>query len=325
MKITNNSNIEISLAVWLVHDDYDYNNESNYISATALMKPLRHIVLPRLVDPKSRTMDVEDFIPMALGNSLHNSIEMSWLKGYRRNLAKLGYPENMIDRVIVNPTEVELVDHKATFGSAIPVYLEQRAIREIDGYKIGGKFDMVAEGIVHDNKSTSAFVWVHGTRDDEHCIQGSIYRWLNPDKITEDFIRINYIFTDWQRAAAKSNPKYPQSRVQSKDIPLMSIQDTEKWIRAKLALITKYSKSKEKDVPECTPEELWQSDPQYKYYGDAANTTGRSTKNFDNLLEANTHKISKGKGVVIIVPGEAKRCNHCDAYSVCTQKDRLNA
>ena len=31
MKITNNSNISLSLAVWLLHDEYDYVNETNYI------------------------------------------------------------------------------------------------------------------------------------------------------------------------------------------------------------------------------------------------------------------------------------------------------
>ena len=98
MKITNNSNISLSLAVWLLHDEYDYVNEPNYISVTTLMKPLRHIILPRRIPRELVETDVSDFIARALGHSLHDSIEKSWVKGYKRSLALLGYPEKVIER-----------------------------------------------------------------------------------------------------------------------------------------------------------------------------------------------------------------------------------
>ena len=322
MKITNNFNISLSLAVWLVHDEYDYVNEPNYISVTTLMKPLRHIILPRRIPRELVETDVSDFIARALGHSLHDSIEKSWVKGYKRSLALLGYPEKVIERVLINPTPEEL----ASTPNAIPIYLEQRAKKtvEVNGktWTVGGKFDMVAEGIVHDNKSTSAYTWVYGGRDEEHQQQGSLYRWLNPDKITEDFIRINYIFTDWQRALVKSNPKYPDSRLKTKDIPLLSIAATENWIRNKLNQVDKYMSAPEKEIPRCTDEELWRSDPQYKYYADPTKIAGRSTKNFDSMAEAKAHLSEKGhKGVIKIIPGEVKRCGYCAAYDICTQKD----
>ena len=323
MKITNNYNISLSLAVWLLHDEYDYVNEPNYISVTTLMKPLRHIILPRRIPRELVETDVSDFIARALGHSLHDSIEKSWVKGYKRSLALLGYPEKVIERVLINPTPEEL----ASTPNAIPIYLEQRAKKtvEVNGktWTVGGKFDMVAEGIVHDNKSTSAYTWVYGGRDEEHQQQGSLYRWLNPDKITEDFIRINYIFTDWQKAQAKQNPNYPQKRVESKDIVLLSEAEVQRWVEWKLQLVMKYWDAPERDIPNCTDEELWMSDPKFKYYADPAKTSGRSTKNFDSLLEANAFKAEKGnKGIVITVPGEPKRCDYCDAFPICTQKDR---
>lgn len=324
MTIRNDSGISLSLSVWLVHDEYDYNTDANYISVTGLMKPLRHIILPNRIPPEKRVMDVEDFIATALGHSLHDSIEKAWKHGnHVKNLKKLGYPADVISRVLVNPADAEV----KAIPDCIPVYLEQRAFREVTvngiTYKIGGKFDMVAEGIVHDNKSTSAYSWLYGTRDDEHALQGSLYRWLNPDKITEDFIRINYIFTDWQKMMARTNPNYPQKRVLSKEIPLMTIAETEQWVKNKLALVQKYTDTPEPLIPECTNEELWRSDPKYKYFSDPANVAGKSTKNFDSLREANQHKMEKGKGIVITVPGEAKRCGFCNAYDICTQKDRL--
>lgn len=321
MHITNNSDVSLPLAVWLVDDNYDYNDAENYISATALMKPLRQIVLPRRIEQGQRQApDVTDFIARAMGHSLHDSIEKAWVKNHVKNLLKLGYPESAINRIMINP------EKDALLPDTIAVYIEQRAIRNYKGYNIGGKFDMVADGVVNDNKSTSAFTWLHGTRDDEHALQGSLYRWLNPDKITEDYIRINYIFTDWQKMAAKTNPAYPQCRVMHKDIPLLSIEKTEAWIDWKLNQINKYSNVPESQVPECTDDELWRSDPKYKYYSNPLKTDGRSTKNFDSITEAKMFMAEKGGvGIVKTIPGEPKRCGYCDAFDVCTQKDRYFA
>ncbi len=325
MAVTNNSGISLSLAVWLLHDEYDYVDEPNYISATKLMRPIRHIVLPPRVPDAQRNVDVEDFISRSMGTSLHDSIEKAWTKGHKRALRLLGYPDSVIDRVMVNPSQEDL----ARVEDPIAVYLEQRLLRQHNGYTIGGKFDMVTEGIVQDNKSTSAFAWVNGTRDDEHRLQMSIYRWLDAAQefpvITEDFCRVNYIFTDWQKAAALSNPKYPQKRVEHKDIKLLSLKETEDWINHKLAEIKRYADKAEHEIPECTDEELWRSAPQFKYYADASKTTGRSTKNFDNLVEARQFQVSKGgKGVIVMKPGEPKRCGYCDAFPICTQKNQFN-
>lgn len=320
--ITNHGNIPMGLAVWLLHDEYDYVDDENYISVTGLMKPIKHIILPPRVPPEQRTSDVEDYVARAMGHSLHDSIEKAWLKGYARSLRLLGHPKSVIDRVLINPTDEEL----AAIKDPIPVYLEQRAIKTVmvngKEYRIGGKFDMVADGIVHDNKSTTAYTWLYGTRDDEHKLQGSLYRWLNPEKITEDYIRINYIFTDWQKMAAKQNPNYPQKRILYKDIPLMSIEETERWVIAKLTQFEKMRLLPESQLPECTDEELWRSAPTFKYYSDPTKTDGKSSKNFDDMIEARKHMAEKGKGTILAVPGEVKRCAYCAAFPICKQKDK---
>lgn len=323
MNVTNNSGISLALAVWLLHNEYDYQNDANYISATRLMKPLRHLVLPHRIPAHQRQApDVQDFIPSALGKSLHDSIEKAWVNGSNRALKMLGYTDDVISHVRINP--------ETPGEGTIPIYLEQRAKREITvngkTYIIGGKYDMVMEGIVMDNKSTTSYTWLYGGKDDDYRLQGSIYKWLNPDKITEDFIRINFIFTDWQAMQARANPKYPQKRVEHKDIPLLSIEETEAWIKWKLGMVQKYMEKPEAEVPECTDEELWRSDPKFKYYADPTKVAGggKSTKNFDTLQEANQYwKVDKiGKGIVITVPGEVKRCGYCDAFDACKQKDR---
>lgn len=329
MRITNNTGIALPLAVWLLHDEYDYISEPNYISVTGLMKPLRHIIIPpRIPKEEATPPDVSDFVSSALGKSIHDSIEKAWVKDPIKKLKMLGYPQDVCDRVLINPSDEEL----ETTKNAIPVYLEQRGLRPFQGYTIGGKYDMVAEGIVQDNKSTSVNSWLFGSRDSDYQLQMSLYRWIDAHRpklgmkrrITEDFGRINFIFTDWSKMQARSNPKYPK-RVEEKEIWLLSLEETEQWVRNKLAQIEHHRNTPEHLLPECTEEELWQSAPRYKYFSDPAkaNVPGaRSTKNFDDLSEAHQFMAEKGKGIVITVPGEPKRCEYCPAFDGCTQKNR---
>lgn len=324
MPITNNHDIPLTLAVWMLHDDYDYVSDPNYISATRLLKPTRQIILGSRVPPQDTVEDVDDYTARAVGRALHDSIEKVWKTAYEIPLQKMGYPQSVIDKIKVNPTDDEIDE------DTIAIHIEQRETREIRGMTVGGKFDMVADGLLQDNKSTSAYTWVYGGRDTEHQLQGSIYNWLDagrPDKglkrrITEDFIQINYVFTDWQKMLARGNPAYPQKRAEKKQIGLMTEADTEKWILDKLMDINVNWHVPEDQLPECNEEDLWLPDPQFKYYADPTKTTGRSTKNFDNLSEANDFMATKGKGIVVAVQGEPKRCGFCAAFDICTQKDR---
>lgn len=322
--ITNQSDVSLALAVWLLHDEYDYQSMKNYISATSLLKPIRQIILPSRVNSQDRQIDVTDFIARSLGHSIHDSIERAWVKGYERSLKLLGYPGSVISKVRINPTDEE----RKADPNIIPVFLEQRAFREFMGFTIGGKFDLVTDGIVQDAKSTSAFTWVYDGKDDDYRLQMSLYRWIDAaqpmPRISEDYGRVNFIFTDWQKSSARTNPKYPQKRVAYKDIPLLTLKETEQWVRHKLTQVMDYKQSPESEIPECTDSELWRSDPAYKYYADPAKTSGRSTKNFDNMADARTFQSEKnGKGIIITVPGEAKRCAYCDAAPVCSQFRRL--
>ena len=311
--ITNKEDIPLTLAVWAVDDDYDYVNQENYISVTQLIKPIKQIILGMRVTDEDT--DVSDLINAALGTSIHSGIEKAWKFNYKKNLKSLGYSDELINKIKINPKKEDLKN------TDIPIYIEQRNTIKVDDYTIGGKFDMVADGILYDNKSTSVYTWIYGGRDKDYCLQGSLYKLINKDIIKEDFIRINYIFTDWQKSAAAQNKKYPLNRLVCKDIPLLSLEETKKFIEDKIKQIKIYKDSPEEKLPRCTDEDLWRAEPKYKYYADPTKTSGRSTKNFTSLQEANEYKLAKGnKGVVIVVPGEVKRCMYCRAYNICKQR-----
>ena len=311
--ITNKEDIPLTLAVWAVDDDYDYVNQENYISVTQLIKPIKQIILGMRVSDEDT--DVSDLINAALGTCIHSGIEKAWKFNYKKNLKSLGYSDELINKIKINPKKEDLKN------TDIPIYIEQRNTIKVDDYTIGGKFDMVADGILHDNKSTSVYTWIYGGRDKDYCLQGSLYKLINKDIIKEDFIRINYIFTDWQKSAATQNEKYPLNRLVCKDIPLLSLEETKKFVEDKIKQIKLYKDSPEEKLPRCTDEDLWRAEPKYKYYADPTKTSGRSTKNFTSLEEANEYKLAKGnKGIVIVVPGEVKRCIYCRAYNICKQR-----
>lgn len=313
MQLTNEHGIPLNLAVWLLHDDYDYVDDEQYISVTSLMKPLRQIVLPKR-SKSDRVMDISALIASSMGSAIHAGIELAWSKGYKKPLYMLGYPKSVVESIVINPEGPVLEDQ-------IPVYMERRTIREINGFKIGGKFDWVAEGRVEDFKSTSVYTYLLGGKDEDYILQGSLYRWLNPDIITDDVMRINYIFTDWKKLDAKKNADYPQCRITYKDYPLMSLEETEKWIINKLNQVMKYKDVPEKDIPKCTDKELWRGQTLYKFYLDP-NKTARATKVSEDLAELRAYQVEKGgRGVIHTVPGVPKRCEYCNAYELCTQKD----
>lgn len=314
---TNKHNVPLALSVWLVADNYDYQDIPNYISATTLLKPLRQMILSARTLPSMLKVqpDVSDLAARAMGNALHDSIEKAWLSNYAKSLKILGYPEDVISSVRINPEPNEL------FEGCIPIYLEQRQKKQVGKWVVGGKFDMVADGVVHDNKSTTVYAWINGGKDEDYKMQGSIYRWLNPDKITEDFIRVNFIFTDWQRSKAAQDPEYPQARTMCKEFPLLSMEETDAWVRAKLAQIERYVEAPDAEIPHCTDEELWRAPTIYKYYVDPSKTQ-RATKVIgSDPVEAQRFLMVEkmGKGVVLPTGGEPKRCDYCDAVSHCSQ------
>lgn len=310
MKLSNTFDIPLPLAVWLASDSYDYINDEKYISATQLLKPAKQICLGKQASQIDVVTDISEWIPAQMGTSLHDGIESAWLhREPKKALVSLGISESVVDKIKVNPEKVSEGD--------IPVYIEQRAVRDLKGYKVGGKFDFVLDGKLHDFKSTSVYTWIFGSKDEDYKLQGSIYKWLNPDKITEDSIRICFIFTDWNATEAKIKDDYPKSRIMYKDIPLMSNVETEKWISDKLDQITTYMGKSEKDMPQCTDEELWRKPGVWKYYSkpDAV----RATKNFDSEKEA--RDFSTGKpGIIKFVPGEVRRCQYCAAAPICEQR-----
>ena len=318
-KYSNDLGISLPMAVWLARDEYNHIPDPTVISATGLMRPTKQILLAaRIPIVPANTpglipcTDISSLVASRIGTGLHNSIEDAWVNNYQQALTDLGYPQKVIDRVVVNPTE-------PPEKNQLPVYTELRTSKAVGDWNISGEFDFVMQGRVHDFKSTGTYTYTHKTNDKKYIQQMSIYRWLNPEIITDDHGSIQFIFTDWQGLKAKNDPKYPKTKILEYTLPLWPIAQTENWIKGKLAELEFLADAPEAEMPRCTDEELWRSSPKFKYY--TKPDSKKAWRSFDTMLEANKLKAERGSGHVKEVGGEVKACKWCPAFHMCGQKE----
>lgn len=327
MKITNEFGVDLPIAVWLLQDGYksgaDAAPPGELISVTTLMKPTKQLILQRMVDLSQTTMDVSEMVARRVGHGLHDSIERAWTEGnWQQSMRTLHYPQRIIDLVRVNPTQ-EVLDEGIRSGEKlICIYLEKRGFKQFMGLVITGQMDFLIGNSYRDFKTTSTFAWTSTNKDEDYILQGSLYRWIMPDFIQNDIMRIEFIFTDWLKYRAKIDPKYPQARVAHREFSLMSLVETEQWVVNKIADIKANVGKPQNDMVRCTDKQLWRADDTFKYYinEETAKAKGRCTKRFDSATDAELHRQTKGKGVVIKDAGEVKACTYCPAFPVCNQR-----
>lgn len=312
----NPANIELPIAVFLAHDSYQqaFPDQESY-SISTLLKPIRQTILASRIKPGQENLaDIRLMLASRLGQAIHLGLETAWNTGHKEALEALGVPQSVRDRIKVNP------DPSTLKPGDLPIYTERRSSKGVMGAIIHGQFDIVWQGEVQDLKTTTTFMVSSQANADKYIKQGSGYRYLNPDIVTKDTLTIHYIIKDWSAIRALGDSFYPQSPVLSKQYPLMSIPETEAWIRSQVAMLRHHWNAPEPSLPPCSDEDLWRTETQYKYFSKATNT--RSSKNFDTLAEAQLHLIEKGNvGVIKEVPGEIRACKTCPCFSICTQKD----
>lgn len=325
MKFTNKSNVSPFLAVWLAIDEYKKDSRPNVISVTSLIKPIRQVVLARKYHNLDKVADISDMVSSRMGTALHDSIEKAWRSEpevVKTILGGFGIPESMLDKIKINP---EMSDVNP---DDIPVWVEQRNEKEVTAksgtvYIISGQFDASVNYRVFDNKSTSVWTHIYGSNDKKYAEQMSIYKWITPHMIKDELGQIEHIFTDWSAVKAIQDKQYPQARILSKVLPLMTVLDTNVFVQDKVDKIDYYLGQDDSALPLCTDEELWREKDVYKYYKDPAKTA-RSTANFETEVEANSRMISDGNvGVVVKHAGGVKACKYCAVQNVCDQYKSL--
>lgn len=334
---TNIHNVPVSLALWLAVDEYAYATNPYTLSATTLLKSpryiigklrerfpeefpehLRPIVLDNeLADTLIELPDIQSRAHSRIGTAIHGSIEKCWKNPETRILAlrNLGYPEDVINKVLINPEPSEIN------SDSILVYLEQDFKKqiEVDGvtFLVTGQADTIIEGKLHDTKTTGTYTWESGSNDENYKLQGSIYRWLSPETITNDTMAIDFVFKNFQQSKTFAE-NYPPAQVISKDFELLSLQETEMFIRNKIKLVIKHWNDPLETIPCCTPEQVFRQQSIFKYYKSGYQEGKRSTKNFKSFAEASAYRADKGKnqGEILEHKGTPFMCDFCNPEEV---------
>lgn len=201
---------------------------------------------------------------------------------------------------------------------------EERLFHEIDGVTISGQIDLQHERdggvVITDYKFTSA--WAVMADKPEWEQQLNVYRWLvetvKGNRV--DALNICALIRDFSRHDTREG--YPAAPIQMVSIPMWDLKDAEEFVRRRLDMHrdAKVAHDFGDALPECSPEERWQSETVY-----AVKREGRKTaiRVFKNQEEAN-ELATKEKGYVEIRPGEPKRCtgNYCGVAQWCNQYQR---
>jgi hypothetical protein len=299
------------MAVMLAHDEYDGNVEGKTISVTSLLRPLKSLALSSRVE-ESQT-DVSWLVDSRVGTAIHDLLERSWTRGYRENLKALGWSDRLIERVKINPSQVEPDD--------IPVHVEIRSERRIRDWTVTGKFDLCVNGKLYDLKTNKTYSYITNNSLEDYILQLSMYAWLNPEIVTEPVGEIMYLFTDFQERMTYTSG-YPSSRIVGKTVMLKESFDTERWIERRLEALEAMLDMPQEHMSDCSPRELWQSKSKWAVYRDLNN---RPARVLDSQQEAYVYNAAKlnGRGIIQERKGTVKRCHWCPASAICHQAERL--
>lgn len=197
---------------------------------------------------------------------------------------------------------------------------------------LSGAMDHFKNGLVSDLKYTSVFVGKAAreggpsSRVPEWEAQENIYAWLlRQHGFDVEAVEVCAIYRDWRPGENKQQEDYPR-RAETFPLKLWTVQEQEKYIRERLRLLITAEDTLDDDLPECTPEEMWERPTVYAVMKFGAK---RSTKNFEDQDDATLfaqQQSAKPNGkkmekyTVEVRPGVRVRCaDYCSVNKWCSQ------
>lgn len=193
------------------------------------------------------------------------------------------------------------------------VVVEERLYAEVDGWEVSGQFDRYnpETRALQDYKVTTVYK-LSGDKKD-WTRQLNVLRWLcYQNDIEVDSLQICTILRDWSHSRSLRDGSYPATNVVMVDIEMWPIEQTEQYIKDRVAL---HRAAREGNAAPCTDEERWYSGDKWAV---KKPTAKRALRVFDNRKDAQDYKTDST--IVEHRPGEYRRCLHfCEAAPFCSQ------
>ena len=205
--------------------------------------------------------------------------------------------------------------------------LEERIHLDVGGRKFSGAMDHYKDGMITDYKVTSAMTKIYGSRLPEWTIQLNMLAHLVRSAGHEvTGIQIIALYRDWSEMKALQQNDYPQKIIEIIPMELWSPDYCTEWLEKRIADLKYYEGVEDNDLPECSPEEMWEKPTTY-----AIKKKGRKSavRVLDSLSDIETYAIQKGIKTagewlgghsLETRDGERTRCKrYCAAAPFCNQ------
>lgn len=208
--------------------------------------------------------------------------------------------------------------------------VEERIHAELDGMHISGAIDLqelTPEGIIlSDYKTTSAWAVMNEKQDWHNQLNSYAYLVESAKKIPVCKLQIIAIVRDWSRRDAATREGYPKAPIVVIDIPLWPFDQRQDYIRLRISLHgdALFEMETDGEMPDCTPEEMWEKPTSYALKKDGnvrAKSVHETREAADAALAAATEKAKKGEKFLIEVrEGDRTRCSSfCQVAGMCGQ------
>jgi hypothetical protein len=281
MEVTNNFGVPETL-MSLARRDYYSKGKADY-SVTELLAPPRVQRLRKLFHGHMK-QDVSQMLWQLMGSALHVVAERGQAEGH---------------------------------------ITEERLFTVIDGVTVSGAIDIQrdeADGItISDYKFTSA--WAVMNEKPEWEQQQNIYAWLVRREKKRDVkgVQIIALIRDWNRREAERREDYPKAPIQVINLRLWSHEETEQFVRDRIAAHNtgKLAVAFDEELPLCTEEDRWVRETKFAVMKEGRK---RAVKLFDSEADAKQF-AEQEKGFVETRKGEAIRCtgDYCGVSQWCSQ------
>ena len=191
---------------------------------------------------------------------------------------------------------------------------------DIDGTTVSGRPDIRYNGVIDDYKVTSVWniVFQPEGREEYHA-QLNSYNYLNYRATNElaTKLRIWSILRDWQGSKVGED-KYPAIPIIGINIPVWPLEKVEAYLRERVRLHRQAEGLLDRELPMCTPDEMWEKPTTY-----ALMKAGRKTaiRVFTEYEKAKQRLLGLDKHHYIVErPGSRARCQRfCEVKGWCKQ------
>jgi hypothetical protein len=276
----------------------EYRSLGDY-SATSLIDPPRKVQLTKRYGHLCKPT-IESMIAAMIGTAVHEKMEKLL------RMANVKNPDYLLERSVVHP---------------MPCGESNEFTR-----LIAGRFDILyKEQDLYDIKTVKTWKLIFDPDMTDWHQQQNIYAYLLRERGIEiKTVNIVAFYLDWIEANAIRDKNYPQSPIVQYKLKLWDWKTTADYIDERLQMHFASESLEDKELPECTQEEMWERLPEFAIMKNSK--AKRATKviregTFEDALREARSMGGLGKDSFIEVRNQVrKRCEkYCKVKDYCSQ------